>query len=94
MSLNTITPQTQPTEGLFPLVEIKLTGNVKFDKLIDAIYYRYQVPYQLVSADIEYQGKKSYGTVVVQLKGNAAGNRSVLTYFKANSIQNTLKGYV
>lgn len=94
MAAKSVQPQPQVAEGQFPLVEIQLSGNMKFEKLIDAIYYHYRVPYQLVSADIEYQGKKTYGKLVLQLKGNQATNRSVLAFFKANSIQNTLKGYV
>jgi D-methionine transport system ATP-binding protein len=46
--------QQEYAEGLFPLIEIELNGNISFGKLIDTIHRHYKVPYKLIKTDIEY----------------------------------------
>lgn len=80
-------------EGLSPLVELELTGNISFEDLIDTMYNHYKVPYKLIKADIEYFGKTSYGKLLVHLKGTEIDNNKALQFFKQRKIKNAIKGY-
>ncbi|SJZ35987.1 methionine ABC transporter ATP-binding protein [Sediminibacterium ginsengisoli] len=80
-------------EGLFPLVEIELNGNIPFEKLIDTIYYHFQIPYKLVKAEVEYLGKANFGKLLLHLLGTDKSNENAIQYFNQNNIKNTIKGY-
>lgn len=81
------------TEGLFPLVEVELNGTIYFKKLIDTIQEHYEVPYNIIKADIEYTGKANFGKLLIHLKGTQAKNDQVIRYFKQLNLQNTVRGY-
>ncbi len=81
------------TEGLFPLVEIELNGNILFDKLTYIISQHYKVPYKLIKADIEYLGKANFGKLLVHLLGDVEKNTDVIWHFARNNIKTSIKGY-
>lgn len=81
-------------EGLFPLIEVELNGNISFDRLIDMIYYDHNLPYRLVKAEVEYLGRSSFGKLLLQLKGSPDKNERLLRQFSKNQIKHILKGYV
>ncbi|MGN6416851.1 MAG: methionine ABC transporter ATP-binding protein [Pseudobacter sp.] len=80
-------------EGLSPLIELELTGNISFDELIDTVYNHYRIPYKLIRADIEYFGKASFGKLLLHLKGSVVDNNKVLQFFQQRKIKNAIKGY-
>lgn len=80
-------------EGLYPLVEIDLAGNILFEKLINDISNLYKVPYKLIKADIEYLGKANFGKLLLHLQGSSDSNDHVIRYFNQNNIKNTIRGY-
>lgn len=65
-----------------------------------AFYYRFftlnkfNVPYTLVKADVEYFGKNNYGNILLELKGAKEINESAFQFFRKNKIKNKIKGYV
>jgi D-methionine transport system ATP-binding protein len=83
----------EPSEGLFPLVEIELSGNIAFEKLLSVVYADYKIPYKLITADIEYFGKANFGKLLLLLQGSSDENAKAIQYFNHNNIQNTIKGY-
>jgi D-methionine transport system ATP-binding protein len=88
--------QLQPnqTQGLTPLVELELTGNISFDELIDTVYNQFHIPHKLIKADIEYVGKTSFGKLLVHLQGTDQDNDKAVQYFNKRKIKNVIKGYV
>ncbi|MBO9635581.1 MAG: ATP-binding cassette domain-containing protein, partial [Chitinophagaceae bacterium] len=80
-------------EGLSPLIELELTGNISFDELIDTVYNRFKIPYKLIKADIEYLGKASFGKLLLHLKGTVVDNEKAVQYFNKRKIKNAIKGY-
>jgi D-methionine transport system ATP-binding protein len=80
-------------EGLTPLIELELTGNISFDELIDTVYNHFKIPYKLIKADIEYLGKTSFGKLLLHLKGTVPDNEKVVQYFNKRKIKNAIKGY-
>jgi D-methionine transport system ATP-binding protein len=83
-------PNLEHVKETFPLVEIVLEGNITFKDLID----KYNVPYTLVKADVEYFGKNNYGNILLELKGAKEINESAFQFFRKNKIKNKIKGYV
>lgn len=83
----------EPSEGLSPLIEIELTGNFLFEKLIDDISRHYQTAYNLIKADIEYSGRANFGKLLLHLQGSAESNDKVIRYFNHNNIKNSIRGY-
>jgi D-methionine transport system ATP-binding protein len=83
----------EPSEGLFPLVEIELSGNIAFEKLLSVVYADYKIPYKLINADVEFLGKVNFGKLLLHLKGSSDQNAKAIEYFNNNNIQNTIKGY-
>ena len=83
----------EPSEGLFPLVEIELTGNIAFERLLSIIYADYKIPYQLIHADVEFLGNVNFGKLLLHLQGSSDQNAKAIAYFNHNNIQNTIKGY-
>ncbi len=83
----------EPSEGLFPLVEVELNGNISFEILLAVIYQDFKIPYKIITADIEYLGKANYGKLLFQLQGSSDENAKAIQYFNHNNIQNTIKGY-
>lgn len=80
-------------EGLSPLIELELTGNISFDELIDTVYNHFKIPYKLIKADIEYLGKTSFGKLLLHLKGTKVDNEKAVQYFNRRKIKNAIKGY-
>ncbi|QEC43233.1 methionine ABC transporter ATP-binding protein [Pseudobacter ginsenosidimutans] len=80
-------------EGLSPLIELELAGNISFDELIDTVYNQFKIPYKLIKADIEYLGKASFGKLLLHLKGTVADNEKAVQYFNKRKIKNAIKGY-
>lgn len=87
------TLQQEPALGLFPLVEVELTGDITFDDLVSGIHTNLQTPYKLLTADIEYLGTTNFGKILLHLQGTAIENTAMITYFNQINIQNTIKGY-
>lgn len=85
--------ENQPTVGLFPLVELELNGEIQCEKLLSIINNDYKIPYQLISADVEYLGTANYGKLLLHLQGNTEENAKAIQYFNQNNIINTLRGY-
>lgn len=85
--------QQEYTEGVFPLIEIELNGNIHFKKLIDTIQYDYKLPYNIIKADIEYTGKANFGKVLIHLKGSKETNEQLIHYFNQSNITNVIHGY-
>jgi len=83
----------EPQSGLFPLVEIELNEKISLEQLLSLIYDRFNIPYLLLKADLEYCDNSNFGKLLLQLKGNTEDNQKVIYYFNQNNIQNTLKGY-
>jgi D-methionine transport system ATP-binding protein len=86
--------QDSPSEGLFPLVEIELNGNISFERILSVMYSDFKIPYKLIMADIEFLGKTNFGKLLLHLQGNVEENAKAIRYFNQNKIQNTIKGYV
>lgn len=80
-------------EGTFALVEIELNGSIRFEHLLDTITAHYNLPYKIVKAEIAYQGKANYGTLVLLLKGTKQETDITFQYLKTNNIRNTIIGY-
>lgn len=89
----TDTLQQEYTEGVFPLIEIELNGNIHFKKLLDTIQYEYQLPYNIIRADIEYTGKANFGKVLIHLKGSKEINERLIHHFNQSNITNFIRGY-
>ena len=85
--------QQEYAEGLSPLIELELTGNISFDELIDTVYNHFKIPYNLIRADIEYLGKASFGKLLLHLKGTVVDNEKAVQYFNRRKIKNAIKGY-
>lgn len=85
--------QQEPAAGLFPLVEVELTGDIAFEKLLSVVHRDYKIPYKLTTADVEFSGETNFGKLLLQLQGSSAENAKVIRYFNQNNIQNTIKGY-
>lgn len=86
--------QNQPEAGLSPLVEIELNGNIPFEKLLSVVHSDYKIPYQLITADVEYLGTANFGKLLLHLQGNSEDNAKAIQYFNQNNIINTVRGYV
>ncbi|RQO32570.1 DL-methionine transporter ATP-binding subunit [Taibaiella sp. KBW10] len=82
-----------PQDGLFPLIEIQLNGNISFDKLLSLITAGAKAPYKLLKADVTYSGNTNFGKVLLQLQGNTTENATIMQSFHQHNIKNTLKGY-
>lgn len=80
-------------EGLSPLIELELTGNIPFEELIDTVYNHFKIPYKLIRVDIEYLGKASFGKLLLHLKGTVLDNEKAVQYFNKRKIKNAIKGY-
>jgi D-methionine transport system ATP-binding protein len=85
--------QQEQHSGLFPIIEIELSGNIPFEKLLSVVYNEHKVPYKLLKTDVEYLGKASFGKLLLYLQGNAEENTKVIQYFNQNNIKNIIKGY-
>ncbi|QDP85891.1 ATP-binding cassette domain-containing protein [Chryseobacterium sp. SNU WT5] len=85
--------QQQPAAGLFPLLEIELNGNIPFEKLLSVLYSDYSIPYKIITADVEYLSKASFGKLLLHLQGSLEENTQAIQYFNQNNIQNTIRGY-
>lgn len=85
--------QEEYNEGLFPLIEVVLNGNVVFEKLIDIISNHYKIPYKVIKADIEYIGKVNFGNLLIQLQGSKEQNDKVISYFNQSNIKHVINGY-
>lgn len=83
----------KPQDGLFPLVEIQLNGDISFDSLLSVLHTDSQIPYKVLKADVEYLGKSNFGKVLLQLQGDIAENARTIQYLHQNKIQNSIKGY-
>lgn len=83
----------QPDTDLFPLVEIELSGNIAFEKLLSVFYSDFNIPYKLLTAELEYFGKANFGKLLLHLQGSADQNEKALAYFAQNKIKTTIKGY-
>nr|WP_211345617.1 NIL domain-containing protein [Paraflavitalea soli] len=81
-------------EGLTPLIELELTGNISFDELVDTVYNQLHIPHKLIKADVEYVGKASFGKLLLHLQGTAVDNDKAVQYFNQRKIKNSIKGYV
>lgn len=86
--------QKEAQDGLFPLVEIELNEQVPLEKLLSKINNEYQIPYQLLKADVAYLGDSNFGKLLLRLQGAPEDNQKAIYYFNQNNIQNTVKGYV
>ena len=71
----------QDKTALFPLIEVELKGQLPFEQLINTLDRKYNIPYKLLKADIEYMGKANYGTLLLHLKGSVTDNGNALRYF-------------
>lgn len=80
-------------EGLFPIVEVELNGNVSFERLIDTIYSHLKIPYRLIKADIEYLGQGNYGKLLLELRADKEIADKAIQYFNQKNIKNSVKGY-
>lgn len=85
--------QEHPQADLFPLLEIELNGNIRFEKVLSVVYSDFKIPYKLITADVEYLGKANFGKLLLHLQGSSAENEKAIQYFNHNNIQNTIKGY-
>lgn len=91
--MNRLNIQTQQEDGFFPIVEIELEGNIFFKQLNDAIHYQYKTPYNILKADIEFQGKANFGKLLIHLRGTQEGNEQVISFFNQSKIKNRVLGY-
>ncbi|WP_028297396.1 methionine ABC transporter ATP-binding protein [Olivibacter sitiensis] len=80
-------------EGLCPIIEIQLNGNMRFDVLIAKISGEYQVPFKVLRADIEYLGDTNFGKLLLHLMGSTEENARAIYYFNQHQLKNTIKGY-
>lgn len=83
----------QQQEGLFPLIEIPLNGDVSFDKLLSLVHAGHKIPYKVLKADVEYLGNTNFGKVLLHLQGTAAENATTIQNLDQHKIQNSIKGY-
>lgn len=84
--------QQEQQAGLFPLIEIELTGSVPFEKFLSLVN-EYKIPHKVIKANIEYLGHSSFGKLLLHLQGSSEENTQVIHSFNQNNIQNTIKGY-
>lgn len=84
--------QQQEQAGLFPLVEIELTGAVSFEKFLSLVNQR-NIPHKVIKANIEYLGHSNFGKLLLHLQGDSEENKQAIHYFNQNNILNTVKGY-
>ncbi|WP_300665324.1 ATP-binding cassette domain-containing protein [Fluviicola sp.] len=84
--------QPEQQTGLFPLIEIELTGAVSFEKFL-AVVNEHNIPHKVIKANIEYLGNSNFGKLLLHLQGSSEENTQVIHYFNQNNIQNTIKGY-
>lgn len=80
-------------EGIFPIIELRLTGNVHLKQLTETIGNFYNTPFIIVKLELEYIGKANFGHMIVHLKGNPTQNEQVVRYFNQSNIYNILHGY-
>lgn len=85
--------KSNPSEGLFPLIEIELNGIISFERILHTVYADYKVPHKLISADVEYYDTANFGRILIHLKGSADENSKAIHFFNRNNIKNTIKGY-
>lgn len=85
--------QQEPEEGLFPLIEVELKGEMALDSLLSNISTKLSTPYKVLTADIEYVDAANFGKLLLHLQGTAEENATVLAYLNIINIQNTVKGY-
>lgn len=83
----------EPLDGLYPLLEIDLNGNILFEKLLSVVYSDYKIPYKLITADIDYFGEANFGKLLLHLQGSSDENAKAIQYLNSNNIQNTIIGY-
>ncbi|NBR13479.1 MAG: ATP-binding cassette domain-containing protein [Flavobacteriales bacterium] len=81
------------TEGLHPLLEIQLNGNVKFEAILKLLLNTFKIPHTILKADVEYFGKANFGQILIQLKGNVTENDSLIHYLSSNNVNHSIKGY-
>lgn len=80
-------------DGLLPVVEIELDGNISFESLISALYEKEKISHKLLKAEIENLGKASFGKILIQLTGDKQENQRAMAYFENRQIHNTIRGY-
>ncbi|MCI0922138.1 methionine ABC transporter ATP-binding protein [Sphingobacterium rhinopitheci] len=85
--------QQDPGEGLFPLIEVEMKGEMALDSLLSTISTKLGTPYKVLTADIEYVDTANFGKLLLHLQGTAEENATVLAYLNIINIQNTVKGY-
>jgi len=81
------------SEGLFPIIEVELNGNISFERLIDTIYSQLKIPYRLLKADIEFLGKGNFGKLLLELRADKENTDKAIQYLNRKNIKNAVKGY-
>ncbi len=81
------------SEGLFPIIEVELNGNISFERLIDAIYSQLKIPYRLLKADIEFLGNGNFGKLLLELRTDKENTDKAIQYLNRKNIKNAVKGY-
>lgn len=86
--------QSEQREGLYPLIELHLNGNIAFERILSVVHNDYKIPYKVLKADVEYLGNATFGKLLLHLQGNKEDNLKALKYFEQHKIPNSIKGYV
>lgn len=86
--------QLEPKTGLFPLVEVELTGDISLEKLLSVVNKDPNGPHQLIKARVEYKDQACFGSILFHLHGGSEENTETIQYFNQNNIQNKVRGYV
>ncbi|MCJ0741073.1 methionine ABC transporter ATP-binding protein [Pedobacter montanisoli] len=85
--------QNEPEEGLFPIIEVELNGNISFEKLLTVVQQDYNISYRLLKAEVEYFGGANFGKVLLHLQGSTEENKGIFQFLNQKNIQNIIKGY-
>lgn len=86
-------PAYSEGKALFPLLEIELTGNISFERIIDTLHLQFKIPYRLIKADIEFLQQGNFGKMLIELRTGKENTDRAIQYFNRKNIKNALKGY-
>lgn len=85
--------ESEHSEGLYPIIELHLNGNIAFERILSVVHNDCKIPYKVLKADVEYLGNATFGKIILHLQGDNESNLKVFRYFKQHKIQNSIKGY-
>ena len=68
------------------VLELELNGKISFDGLLNIIYHDFGIPYKIITADIDFVGGVSYGTVQLLIEAIDDHRENLEYYLNRNKI--------